>query len=134
MKKIIRNNKILLVAFFTMFSAVAVATPFNSETGKEIPVALSYAGSIQDQPMFQLSFFGNKDQDDFTISISDAWGNNLYRENFKAENFTKKFLLNTDEIGDETLLFKVTSNKTGKTVTYEVNRFTREGAIPAETK
>jgi hypothetical protein len=133
MKKIFRNNRIIAIAFMTFFAASAFATPKAGEPGKDVPVSLSYAGSIQEKPMFELSFNGNKENDDFTITISDEWGNRLYRENIKAENFSKKFLLNTEEIGDETLTFEVISNKTGKKVLYEVNRFTRTGAIALAT-
>ncbi len=129
MKKIFRNNRIIAIAFMTVFSATAFAVPKTGETEKDVPVSLSYAGTIQEQPLFQLSFYGNKENDDFTITIRDEWGNRLYRENIKAENFSKKFLLNTEEISDETLTFEIISNKTGKKVQYEVNRFTRTGAI-----
>ncbi len=133
MKKIFRNNRIIAIAFMTVFSATAFAVPKTGEPEKDVPVSLSYAGNIQEQPLFQLSFYGNKENDDFTITISDEWGNRLYRENIKAENFSKKFLLNTEEIGDETLTFEIISNKTGKKVQYEVNRFTRTGAIALAT-
>ncbi len=129
MKKIFRNNRIIAITFMTFFAASAFAMPNAGEPEKDVPVSLSYAGSIQEQPMFELSFYGNKENDDFTITISDGWGNRLYRENIKAQSFSKKFLLNTEEIGDETLTFEVISNKTGKKVLYEVNRFTRTGAI-----
>ncbi len=133
MKKIFRNNRIIAIAFMTLFSATTFATPKGEEPAQDVPVSLSYAGSIQEQPMFELSFYGNKENDDFTIIISDTWGNRLYRENIKAENFIKKFLLNTEEIGDETLTFEVISNKTGKKVQYEVNRYTRTGATALAT-
>ena len=45
--------------------------------------------------------------------------------NIKGENFTKKFLLNTDEIADNTLRFEIFCNKTKKSVTYEVNIYSR---------
>lgn len=133
MKRIIRNNQILVIAFLTIFSTAAIAAPKNGEPGKDVPVSLSYAGSIKQQPLFQLSFYGNKENDDFTIIIRDDYGNNLYRENIKAENFTKKFLLNTEEIGDDMLAFEIISNKTGKNVTYIVNRNTCSGGFTIAT-
>jgi hypothetical protein len=125
MKKIIRNNRILLIAFFTIFSGVALAIPPVPDKSKEVPVELTYAGSINNQPLFQLSFFGNPEQNDFTINIVDETGYSLFSENFKAEVFTRKFLLNTSEILDETLNFEIISHKTGKTVIYKINRYTR---------
>ena len=129
MKKIIRNNRILLIAFFTIFSGIALATPPAFEKSREVPVQLTYAGSINNQPVFQLSFLGNPEQNDFTINIIDESGYTLFSENFKAEVFTRKFLLNTSEILDETLNFEITSHKTGKAVVYKINRYTRNPEI-----
>lgn len=91
-----------------------------------MPVELKLIGSINDQPLFQLSYAGTTVQDDFTIIIRDEDGNSLYRENIKGESFTKKFLLNRDEVGSGTLRFEITSKKNSKTVVYEVNRNTRQ--------
>ncbi|MBK7562752.1 MAG: hypothetical protein IPI68_14955 [Chitinophagaceae bacterium] len=85
--------------------------PFCLPKNPSVPVEMKFAGLLNNQPMFQLSFYGNAQQDEFTISIRDENGNSLYRENIKGENFTKKFLLNTDEIGDDTLLFEILSKK-----------------------
>jgi hypothetical protein len=134
MKKIFRNNRILLIAFLIIFSGdVSAASPVTNP-GNDVPVSLSYAGNLKDQPIFLLSIHGSKDQDDFTIAIKDEIGNNLYSEKIKAERISKKFLLNTDEIGDETLRFVITSNRTGKTVSYEVNQYTRSGYFIKQIK
>ena len=80
------------------------------EKNPTVPIEMKFAGMIKNQPMFQLNFAGNSLQDEFTISITDEYGNSLYRENIKGENFTKKFLLNTDEIADNTLRFEIFCN------------------------
>lgn len=125
MKKIFSNNRLIAIAFFTVFSVAASPAVIAGEKNPEVPVEMKFAGMIKNQPMFQLNFFGNALQDEFTISISDEYGNSLYRENIKGENFTKKFLLNTDEIADNTLRFEIFCNKTKKSVTYEVNIYSR---------
>ena len=121
MKKIFSNNRLIALAFFTVFS-VAMSPAAKAGENPVVPVELKYAGMIKDQPLFQLNFFGNASQDEFTIIIRDEYGSTLYKENIKGENFTKKFLINTDEIGDNTLRFEILCNKTKKSVTYEVNR------------
>jgi hypothetical protein len=128
MKKIFSNNRLIAIAFFTVFSVAAApfAQAADSSNHRVMPVELKLIGSINDQPLFQLSFAGNAEQDEFTIVIRDENGNSLYRENIKGENFTKKFLLNRDEIGDGSLRFEVSSKKFNKTVVYEVNRNTRQ--------
>ncbi|MBK9571173.1 MAG: hypothetical protein IPQ06_12205 [Chitinophagaceae bacterium] len=125
MKKIFNNNRLIALAFFTVFSVATSPAVMAHDKNPSVPVEMKFAGLLNNQPMFQLSFYGNAQQDEFTISIRDENGNSLYRENIKGENFTKKFLLNTDEIGDDTLLFEILSKKTGKTVVYSVNRFSR---------
>lgn len=125
MKKIFSNNRLIAIAFFTVFSATAVSAASDS-SNLAMPVELKLIGSINDQPLFQLSYAGTTGQDDFTIIIRDEDGNSLYRENIKGESFTKKFLLNRDEVGSGTLRFEITSKKNSKTVVYEVNRNTRE--------
>lgn len=125
MKKIFNNNRLIVLAFFTVFSVAASPAAMGHDKNPTVPVEMKFAGLINNQPIFQLSFYGNAQQDEFTISISDESGISLYQENFKGENFTKKFLLNTDEIGDDTLIFTILSKRTGKTTMYRVNRFSR---------
>ena len=125
MKKIFNNNRLIAIAFFTVFSMAASPSVNAGEKNPSVPVEMKFAGFIKNQPLFLLNFSGNAQQDEFTISITDEYGNSLYRENIKGENFKMKFLLNTDEIEDDTLLFRVYSNKTKQSVTYEVNRNSR---------
>jgi hypothetical protein len=136
MKKIFRNNRLIAIAFFTVFTAGTASVAMANNSNYVIPVELKLVGSIKNQPLFELSFAGNPDHDEFTIIIRDEAGNSLYRENIKGENFTKKFLLNTDEIGDEILHFEVISRKSKKTVVYEVNRTSRfvEEMVVSEMK
>lgn len=125
MKKIFSNNRLIAIAFLTVFSFGAVAPASAVEKTPVVPVALKYTGQVNNQPIFELSFHGSNLQDNFTIIISDEYGTALYRENIKGEIFTKKFALNTEELGDSNIRFEVFCNKTKKSVTYEINRNTR---------
>lgn len=125
MKKIFNNNRLIAIAFFTVFSLATSPGVMANDKNPSVPVEMKFAGLMNNQPMFQLSFYGNAQQNEFTISITDEFGISLYRENIKGENFIKKFLLNTDEIGDDTLIFTILSKRTGKTTMYRVNRFSR---------
>ena len=125
MKKIFNNNRLIAIAFFSVFAVASAPAVMANDKNPSVPVEMKFAGMINNQPIFQLSFYGNAQQDEFTISITDEVGISLYRENIKGENFIKKFLLNTDEIGDDTLIFEILSKKTGKTTVFRVNRFSR---------
>lgn len=125
MKKIFSNNRLIAIAFLTVFSLGTVAPASASEKSPIIPVVLKYTGKINNQPVFELSFNGTTLQDNFTILISDEYGNTLYRENIKGEIFTKRYALNTNELGDSNIRFEIFCNKTKKSVAYEINRNTR---------
>jgi hypothetical protein len=128
MKKILNNSRLIAIAFFTVFTAAAVPAAL-ANNGKDLPVELKFIGSINNQAMFQLKISGNIPHDDYALIIRDEFGNLIYRENIKAENFSKKFLFDTEELGDDTLLFEVFCRKTNKSVVYKINRqyrFTEE--------
>lgn len=122
MEKIFLNKRIVVIAFFTLFStAVMPATGHESDS---VPVELKFVRWVKDQPIFQFDFTGNVQNDEFTIVIRDEFKNILYNENIKGEFFTKSFLLNTDEVGDETLYFEILSKKSNQSKVYAVNRHT----------
>jgi hypothetical protein len=124
MKKIFMNNRIIAIAFMTVFSAALTPAMANG-TNPVLPVEIKYVGKIQNNPVFQLSVAGNGTQDDFTINIKDEYGNSLHMENIKGDSFTKKFMLAIEELGDYSIQIQVTSRKNKSTVSYAVNSNTR---------
>lgn len=125
MKKIISNNRIIAILFFTVFSIAAAPAAMAGDKKPNVPVELSFLGHIKNQPLFQLNFKGSAEQNEFVIIISDEGGNTLYRENIKGENFSKKFLLNTEELGDDPLYFTIFCKNNKAAVEYTVNRNSR---------
>lgn len=123
MKKIFRNSKLIAVAFLTIFSFAATAS--NSiEPNPVLPAELKYAGMLKENPVFELTVNGNV-QDEYVISISDINGSRLYTERIKADKFTKRFLLNAEELGEEKLYFTVYSRNNNKSAVYEISSNTR---------
>ncbi len=122
MHKIFRNKRLIAIAFFTVFSIAATPSAMANEGNYVLPVELKFLGNINNQQIVQLNFAGNAEENDFSINIRDEDGNSLYKENIKGENFSKKFLLNNEEIGDNILRFEVTGKKTNKIVVFEVKR------------
>ena len=123
MKKIFVNNRILAIAFFTVFSVASTAVLAN-DGSKVLPIELKYTGHVNNQPLYKLIVNGNTSHDEFTVIIRSANNDVVYKENIKGENFTKSFLLNTEEMGDDTLHFEIISKNTKKSVTYDINRNT----------
>ena len=125
MQKIFRNNRLIVLAFFTAFSVASAPAAMARDNNKTIPVEMEFMGRIKNQLLFKLNFAGNAEHNEFTIIIRDENNNTLYRENIKGEIFSKSFLLNSDEIGDDKLQFEIISKKSKESVVYEVNRHTR---------
>ncbi len=122
MKKIFLNNRLIAIAFITLFSIGTVTSVMASNYDFEVPVVLKYIGHVKNQPMFELKFYGNAEQNSFTIFVKDEYGNVLYRENIKGETFSKKFTFIEEELGDIRLNFEVFCNNTKKSAYFEVNR------------
>jgi len=122
MEKIFLNKRIVIIAFFTVFSTAV--TSAKADSHDPVPVELRFVRWVKDQPIFQFDFKGNDQNDDFTIAIRDEFNNILYKENIKGEFFTKSFLLNTNEVIDDTLYFEIRSKKSNQSKVYPVNRYT----------
>jgi hypothetical protein len=123
MKKtmITRIFAIVLAGFFT----IALSTPvLANDEKKTIPVDLKFIGNIQNRPVFQLSF-NNAEEADYTVIVRDEFNTVLYREYVKAGNTTKKFMLNTEELGNGVVYFEISGKKSAKSVVYEVNKQSR---------
>src|SRR5215471_12201781 len=122
MEKIFLNKRIVIIAFFTVFSNAI--TPAMAHGIDAVPVELRFVRWVKDQPIFQFDFRGNMQNDEFAIIIKDEFNNILHHENIKGEFFTKSFLLNTNEIADDMLYFEIRSKKSNQSKVYPVNRYT----------
>lgn len=118
------NTRILAIALASIFTVTLSTTVLANDEKKAIPVELKFIGNIENQPVFQLTF-SSPDENEFTILVRDEFNNVLYRDYVKAGNVTKKFLLNTEELGNTTIQFEITGKKTHKKVIYEVNKQSR---------
>lgn len=123
-----RNAAIALFSLFTII--VAPAANASNDRGfiddkNAAAVELKFLGNFKNQPVFELSFANAPAGTEFIVNIRDAHGTSLYRETLNSNIISRKFLLNTDEIGDDTVRFEITAKKDNKTVVYSVNQYTR---------
>ena len=119
-----KQNKIIIAtAFFiiltSLFAGNAIA--YDSSATGAVPVELKFLGNVKNLPLLQLDFVGTKTENEFSISITDENGFELYSADVKGEVFSKQFLLNTYDLGNAILTFEITGKKSGKTVAYVVN-------------
>lgn len=123
MTKAMRNYGILaitLIAFTLSFSTVTLA---NEEGPKKTVSELKYVGKLENQPVFQLDL-NNSEEEEFSVTFRDEYGNILFSEKFTGVNITKKFLLNNDELSDAHLNVVVRARKRNTTDVYTINRNT----------
>ena len=100
-----RNNifAAFTVASVMLFASATAADTAYSDPNNALPVELMYAGRVNNQPLIQLTFAGSKEENLFGITVTDQSGVVLYSNNVRGENFSKQFLLNTDDLGDAVL-------------------------------
>lgn len=122
MKKVFSNNRLIALAFFTVFSMGAAPLVQANETNPILPVELKFVGKVMQHAVFQLNFFGNLDENEIRISILDEYGNYIFSENIKGEVFSQRFLFNPEEIAESPVRFEIISRKSRKKVVFEVSR------------
>ena len=118
----LRNIALALVTILT-FAVSPAANATDDKTNAA--VELKFIGNYKNNPVFELNFAQAGADNEYVVVIRDEYGNAIYRETFSSNILSKKFLLNTEEIGNDTLRFEITGKKSNKTVVYSVNQNTR---------
>ena len=107
----------------SVFLGTAVVNPGQAtEDPKTAAVEVRFIGNFRNKPVFELSFSNTTAEKDYVLTIRDEFGNSLYRETLTGSVLSKKFMVNTDEIGDDVLRVEVSSRKNKHTILYEINR------------
>ncbi|MEP6596283.1 MAG: hypothetical protein ABJA71_10070 [Ginsengibacter sp.] len=125
MKRFISRSKIIAMAFALTFSLGSVEN-FAQDTNNKSdnPVELTYIGNVNNQPQFQLKL-NNNEAGEFVITIKDLSGNVLYSEVATGKLFSRKYLLNIDEMGVSEIRFEVSSKKSNSKTVYAVSTTSR---------
>ncbi len=122
MKTTIKTN-IALSLMFILSVALVSFTDANGQNTND-KQELKYVGNLNNKPVFQLELNNTADEN-YTISVIDIYSNVLYKEQASGTKITRKFLLNTDELGDEPVRVEIASAKTNKKQVFEINRNSR---------
>ncbi len=118
------NTRLVAIAFVALFTTAFVSPASANDEKNVIPVELKFIGTSNNQPLFHL-VFSSADEKEFFISIRDQYGNVLYKDKAKGSSFTKKFLVDTDELGSTDLKFEISSKDFEKPVVFQINNQTR---------
>jgi hypothetical protein len=120
--KSMKNYGMMLLALVAFTLAFSTTTLANGEKNpKSSTIELKFIGHYENQPVFQLDL-NNVEEDEFSITFRDDYGNVLYSGKVKGSNISKKFMLNTEEIGDNVLSVEVKAKKNDKSEVYKINR------------
>lgn len=117
---------IIAIAIFSVIGLTPVIAADTTLSNPTFPVELKYAGTFKNQPLIQLNFAGSTEDKVFNIVVTDETGVVLYNADVKGDVFSKQFLLNTEDLGDAVLKFEIAGRKSGKSVSYRVNRQKQE--------
>ncbi|MFT3827124.1 MAG: hypothetical protein QM731_24575 [Chitinophagaceae bacterium] len=121
MKSLLKNVTVALALFVAFTLAFSTTAKANDDENKNTAAELKFIGNYSNQPIFQLSL-NNKEADEFTITFRDEDGTVLYTDRVKGTAITKKFMLNTEEVGNGSFSVEVKARKTNKVDTYTINR------------
>jgi len=124
MKTVMNSTRILAIALIASFTMAFASPALANNEKKAIPVELKFVGNLRNQPLFQLTF-SSEEENEFTVIIRDENNNVLYKDNVKGGNFTKNFLLDTQELSDVGLKFEVSGKNYEKPVVFEVSKYSR---------
>lgn len=122
MKRVFMNNRLIAIVLLTVFSLAATSAVQAKEVNPELPAELKYVGIVKEHALFELTYFGDKVEDEIKITIIDAYGNSLFSENIRGTVFSKRFLLNKDEIFENPFQIVVSSRKSKETKVFKINR------------
>ncbi|MET0634602.1 MAG: hypothetical protein ABWZ25_01160 [Chitinophagaceae bacterium] len=114
-------NKALAIALFAVFTVSFSTSAFAIDETNPSGVELKFIGNLKNQPIFQL-IANHPEETEYSVSVMDENNVVLYKDNVKSGVTGKKFMLNTDELGDASIRFEITGKKNNKTIVYEINR------------
>jgi hypothetical protein len=119
--RMVRN--VLFTALAALLSFGPVLQAQAQDKGKDNSVVVKYLGSVGNQPVFQIEF-DNEGEEEILVNLKDTDGNVLYQERFKEKKFSKKFQLNHSEDNMKVVL-SITTRKDRFTQQYQIDRNTR---------
>ena len=100
MKKTLLKSAIALSILFATISTSAFAGNTNPVTD------LTVVGTIQSQPVYELRI-NNEAYGEYTIVITDEFGVVLHEETVKGVNISRKYQIDTAELGTTGVRFEV---------------------------
>ncbi|MBX3239622.1 MAG: hypothetical protein KIT80_20230 [Chitinophagaceae bacterium] len=117
------TSLVMLLVIFSFTAFTAQANPEKKEKN-EIPVELTYIGSVNQSPVFQLDLV-NESGEKVNISIRSSAGDVLYTTSFKGKNFSKKIRFDNIDLSDLQLKLVITSKTKTEVQNFQITQSNR---------
>ena len=116
-------KKAILSLAMSLFFVVSLnlTAAANDDDKKSSAIEVKVISNDNEQPIFQLDL-NNKEVEEFYVTIKDNYGNTLYADKVKGSRISKRFMLSSDGLADESIRIEVRSKKTNKSEVYTINR------------
>lgn len=108
-------------AGLTTLNLIPVAAQAQEKVRTVPPaVSISYVGTVNEQPVFQIEF-ENRNDEVLNLSIRDEQGTILFSEKFRDKKFSKKFQFEKTGIDNMRLTFTLAGEKEKQSQSFEIN-------------
>ena len=109
------------VVFAALFLIVSGVTAVRAADRKiETPVNITYVGTVNEKPVFQINFDNTTGADVF-LSLTDENGNYIYSEVVKDGKYSRKIQLDNAELTDLKLKLTLRTKKNVQTQLFDIN-------------
>lgn len=118
--------KLLFLSLAIAFTSVTASanTGTKEKEKNSIPVELSYIGSVNQSPVFQLDLVNDSDEKLY-ISIRNNAGDVLYTTSFKGKNFSKKIRFDNADLSDLQLKLVVSTKTRSEVQNFHITQQNR---------
>ena len=123
MKKAMRIYGMFVIALLALTFSFSTVTLANDGGNNDHGTELKLIGKMENQPVFQLNL-ANAQEDEYTVTFRDEYGNVLYTDKFKGANISKNFVLKGEDATDARFNVVVKSKNGNKTEVYTINKST----------
>ena len=111
-------NSVVFAALFLLASGVT--TIHAADRKKETPVDITYVGTVNEKPVFQINFENTTGEEVF-LSLTDENGNYIYSEVVKDGRYSRKIQLDNAELNEMKLKLTLRTKRNFQTQLFDIN-------------
>ena len=114
------RNQFLKLALSGIIAAGSLTSAQAQNATTSPTPQIKYIGTMGEKLVFQVAY-DNQSQDGFSVEIKDEQGYQFYFDKFRDKTFKKRYVIDKDELGNNTISFTVATKATVEQQTFNVN-------------